>query len=169
MNPGPSHRGGRAAWRARLLALAHVLLAVWAVGIGVAAYQLGSWREEMSRTLLQLNADAQFRARAHSRDAVDPEWYRRKAFALLAATQRLQRNGTWTIFVPGSWHAFDPLQQDVQARIEREFDDIVVETVRRELYARAAQLMTDRTAMAAKRFADVTGDKTRKNGHGGVK
>lgn len=140
MNAGPSPAGRRAAWHARLLAVAHVLLAVWAVGIGVAAYQLGNWREEMSRTLLQLNADAQFRARAHSRDAVDPEWYRRKAFALLSATQRLQRNATWTIFVPGSWHAFDPLQQDVQARIEREFDDIVVETVRRELYARAAQL-----------------------------
>jgi type VI secretion system protein ImpL len=135
----PSGRG----WgglQAVLLALAWTLLAVWAVGIAVAGWQLGSWREELTRTLLQLHADAQFRARAHSRDAVDPEWYRRKALALLSATDRLRRNAVWTTFVPGSWHRFDPLQAQVQARVEHEFDEIVVETVRRELYARASRL-----------------------------
>lgn len=136
--PAPLRRG--APWSARLLMLGYLLLAAWAVGLGVTAYQLGTWREELSHTLLQLNADAQFRARAHSREAVDPEWYRRKALALLSATERVQRNGTWTAFVPGSWRVFDDLQQQVQARIEREFSDIVVETLRRELYAHASRL-----------------------------
>ena len=139
MNDAPA--GGRGSGlQTVLLALAWTLLAVWAVGISVAGWQLGSWREELTRTLLQLNADAQFRARAHSRDAVDPEWYRRKALALLSATDRLRRNAAWTTFVPGSWHRFDPLQAQVQARVEHEFDEIVVETVRRELYARASRL-----------------------------
>jgi type VI secretion system protein ImpL len=122
------------------LALAWLLLALWAAGIVVAAWQLDSWRQELTRTLLQLNADARFRARAPSREAVDPEWYRRKAIALLSASERLQDGGAWTAFLPGSWHAFDDLEEQVQARLTREFSDIVVETLRRELYARASRL-----------------------------
>ncbi|HET8743972.1 MAG TPA: hypothetical protein VFM98_00085 [Ramlibacter sp.] len=125
---------------AAALTLGWLLLALWAAGLVVAAFQLGSWREELSRTLLQLNADAQFRARVQNRDGVDPEWYRRKALALLSATQRLQRDASWTLFIPGSWHPFDNLEEQVQARLEREFADIVVETMRRELYARAGKL-----------------------------
>lgn len=127
-------------WSAGALTIGWLLLGLWAVGVALAAIQLGSWREELSRTLLQLNADAQFRARVHTRDAVDPEWYRRKALALLSATQRLQHDMTWTLFVPGSWHAFDNLEEQVQDRLEREFADIVVETMRRELFARASKL-----------------------------
>ena len=131
---------GALALRHPLLLLAWVLLAIWAAGIVLAAVQLGSWRQELTRTLTQLNADAYFRAKVQHRDAVDPEWYRRKALALISATERLQRDATWTLFLPGSWHAFDDLEEQVQARIAREFADIVVETVRRELHARAAQL-----------------------------
>lgn len=120
--------------------VAYAVLAVWAVGIVVAGYQLGTWRQELTRTLMQLNADAQFRARAQHREAVDPEWYRRKALSLLSASARLQRDRTWTLFIPGSWQAFDSLEEQIQARVEREFSDIVVETVRRELYSRASRL-----------------------------
>jgi type VI secretion system protein ImpL len=127
-------------WSAGLLTVAWLLLAAWAVGIAVAAIQLDVWRQELTRTLLQLNADAQFRARASSRDAVDPEWYRRKALALLSATQRIQHDTTWTLFVPGSWRTFDRLEEQVQERLVAEFADIVVETMRRELYARASRL-----------------------------
>ncbi|MDB5957076.1 hypothetical protein [Ramlibacter sp.] len=123
-----------------LLRLIYVGLGAWAVGIALAGYQLDSWRQELSRTLLQLNADAQFRARVHNRDAVDPEWYRRKALSLLAATERLQHDALWTAFIPGSWHSVDNIEEQVQARLEREFSDIVVETMRRELYAKAAKL-----------------------------
>jgi type VI secretion system protein ImpL len=122
------------------LALAWLLLALWAAGIAVAAWQLDNWRQELTRTLLQLNADARFRARVPNREAVDPEWYRRKAIALLSASERLQHGASWIAFLPGSWHAFDNLEEQVQARLEREFSDIVVETLRRELYARASRL-----------------------------
>ncbi|HVE52350.1 MAG TPA: hypothetical protein VNB23_03075 [Ramlibacter sp.] len=122
------------------LALAWLLLAVWGAGILLAAAQLGTWRQELARTLTQMNADAYFRARVQNREAVDPEWYRRKATALISATERLQHDTLWTLFLPGSWTAFDRLEEQVQARLEREFSDIVVETVRRELHARAAKL-----------------------------
>ena len=128
---------------ARATALAHRLAVLLASGPSaslVAACNSGSWRQELTRTLLQLNADAQFRARVQSREAVDPEWYRRKALALLSATERLQQRRRWTLFVPGSWRPFDDLEEQVQARLAREFGDIVVETMRRELYARASQL-----------------------------
>lgn len=122
------------------LAMVWLLLAVWAAGILLAAVQLGTWRQELTRTLTQLNADAYFRARVQNRESVDPEWYRRKATALISATERLQRDTLWTLFLPGSWAAFDRLEEQVQARLAREFGDIVVETVRRELYARASTL-----------------------------
>ncbi|MDE2606882.1 MAG: hypothetical protein KGL68_13265 [Burkholderiales bacterium] len=122
------------------LVLAWLLLGAWALGVLVAAVQLDGWRRDLSRTLLQLNADAAFRSRAPNRAAVDPEWYRRKALALLAATERLQHDAAWTALLPGSWRPFDDLEARVQARLAREFSDIVVETLRRELLARASRL-----------------------------
>ncbi len=117
-----------------------LLLLAWAIGLVTAAVQLSDWRQEVSRTLMQLNADAQFRARIKQREAVDPEWYRRKALSLLSATERLRRDTTWTLFMPGSWQVFDDVEERARARIAREFGEIVVETVRRELHARASRL-----------------------------
>ncbi|TFZ03841.1 hypothetical protein [Ramlibacter humi] len=131
-------RRWRAAFAPHSIVLA--LLAAWFVGLVFAAVQLERWQADLSRTLLQLNADAQFRARVTQRDQVDPQWYRRKAGALLAALDKVRREAWWTVFIPGSWRPFDDLEERVAARMEREFGDIVVETVRRELFLRTAQL-----------------------------
>ncbi|MGV3572032.1 MAG: hypothetical protein ACO1PB_15660 [Ramlibacter sp.] len=120
--------------------LARLLLAAWAIGIVVAGIQLDDWRRELTRTLVQLNADARFRAGLRPGDTVDPEWHRRKALSLLSATERIARDTTWTLFVPGSWRVFDDLEEQVQARIEREFGTTVVETIRRQLVLRAGDL-----------------------------
>lgn len=121
--------------------VAGAALAAWAAGLVVAAIQLDVWRSELTRTLVQLNADAQFRHKlAGGRASVDPEWYRRKALALLAANDRLHGHATWSFFVPGSWRVFDDLEERLAARIEQEFGEIVVETVRHELLARARAL-----------------------------
>ncbi|RYF13920.1 MAG: hypothetical protein EOO30_19915 [Comamonadaceae bacterium] len=127
-------------WREACVTAAWFVLGAWALGLVFAAWQLGNWRQELSRTLIQFNADAHFRARVQSRDAVDPEWYRRKALALLSATERMQRDALWTVFVPGSWTGLDDLEEQVQARLAREFNEIVVETMRRQLHARADRL-----------------------------
>jgi type VI secretion system protein ImpL len=145
--PGPERSGGflRRHW----YDAARGVLVLWALGLAVAAWQLGGWRQELTRTLVQLNADAQFRARVPRRDAVDPEWYRRKALSLLAATERMRRDTAWSLFVPGSWHFFDDLEERLQERVAGEFGDIVVETIRRELYARASRLTGAPQALAS--------------------
>lgn len=138
--PGWLRPAGVSRLHAAALLAAYALLAGWGIGLVVAAVQLGDWRQELTRTLMQLNADTVFRARAHNRESVDPEWYRRKAMALLSATERVQKDAAWTLFVPGSWTAFDDLEEQLEARLYREFSEIVVETMRRELYARASRL-----------------------------
>ena len=116
MSAARTPRAGAGAFvRRHLYDLARLLLAAWALGLVIVAVQLGTRRQEMTRTLMQLQDDAQFRARAQHREAVDPEWYRRKALTLLAATESLQRNAAWTVFVPGSWHRFDDLDRAVGA------------------------------------------------------
>ena len=117
------------------------LLTAWAIGLGVAWMQLHAWQTRLSATLVELRTDAQFRARAAMhRSGADPEYCRRKALSLLSAAETLRDDALWTTFIPGSWRAFDDLEERVAARIEQEFGLIVVETVRRELLARAAQL-----------------------------
>jgi type VI secretion system protein ImpL len=123
---------------ARQVAIA--LLAAWFVGLVGAAVQLERWQAQLTRTLLQLSADEQFRARVAHRDQVDPQWYRRKALGLLAALEKVRRDTWWTLSIPGSWHRFDDLEERLAARMEREFGDIVLETLRRELFARASRL-----------------------------
>ncbi len=106
----------------------------------MATVQLERWQGELSRTLLQLSADAQFRARIADRNQIDPQWYRRKALALISAMEKIRQDLWWTVFIPGSWYLFDDLEERLAQRMEREFSDIVLETIRRELFARAARL-----------------------------
>jgi type VI secretion system protein ImpL len=132
-------------WRdwSRLLLrpFAALFFGTWLAGLLFAAVQLAAWNDELVRTLLQIRADSVFRMRmAEGREPIPREWYRTKALALLAASEKMQDDTTWALFVPGSWAAFDNLRQRVELRIERAFSDIAVETIRRELYFRASQL-----------------------------
>ena len=121
--------------------LAALVLAVWAGGLAVAAVQLSSWNDELVRTLLQIRADTVFRTRmAQSNETIPREWYRTKALSLLAASEKLQDDGRWMLFLPGSWRPFDDLRDRLALRIEREFSEIAVDTMRRELYFRASEL-----------------------------
>ena len=136
-----SEPGRRRWWQVALRALAAVVLGAWMAGLVMAAVQLDAWSSELTHTLLRLRADAVFRMRmAEGREPIPREWYRSKALALLAASEKLRDDTTWTLLVPGSWQPFDDLRQRVAARIERAFSDIAVETVRRELYFRASEL-----------------------------
>ncbi|NUO73151.1 MAG: hypothetical protein HOQ10_10590, partial [Frateuria sp.] len=89
---------------ARQVAIA--LLAVWFFGLVGATVQLERWQAQLSRTLLQLAADKEFRARVSQRDEIDPQWYRRKALVLLAALEKVRRDTWWTLSIPGSWNRF---------------------------------------------------------------
>lgn len=136
-----SERAPRGAWRPSLRTAATVVLGAWTAGLVVAAVQLDAWNDELARTLLQIRADTVFRTRmAEAREPIPREWYRSKALALLAASDKLQDDTTWALFVPGAWRRFDDLRPRAAARIERAFSEIAVETVRRELYFRASRL-----------------------------
>jgi type VI secretion system protein ImpL len=132
----------RPGWmRLILRRIAALVLCAWLAGLVFAAVQLNAWGNELVRTLLQIRADSVFRFRmAEGREPIPREWYRSRTLALLAASEKLQDDTGWTLFVPGSWRPLDDLRPRVAARIERAFSDIAVETVRRELYFRASQV-----------------------------
>lgn len=134
-----AHRRG--SWRTTLHTIAAVVLGGWIAGLVVAAIQLDAWNDELARTLLQIRADAVFRTRmVEAGQPIPREWYRSKALALLAASEKLRDDTTWALFVPGAWQRFDDLRPRVAARIERAFSETAVETVRRELYFQASRL-----------------------------
>ncbi|WP_395320898.1 type VI secretion system protein [Variovorax sp. UC74_104] len=126
----------------RALRWAAVLfLGGWGIGLLVATWQLNRHNATLVSALSQLQHDAQYRMRALQRgETIPTAWYRNKALSLLAMNERLRTDGTYSFFMPGSWQPFDDLNERVIERIEREFGDIAVSTLRRELMARVSQL-----------------------------
>jgi type VI secretion system protein ImpL len=117
------------------------VLGTWTLGMAIATWQLNIRYGDLSRALAQIQADADHRARAAERGEIIPsDWYRRKALALLAAIEKLSIDTAWTVFLPGSWSVFDDLEERAAERIEREFGEIAINTLRRELYARASEI-----------------------------
>ncbi len=117
------------------------VLGTWSVGLVVATVQIESRHSELARALQQIQTDADFRARASERGEIIPsDWYRRKALSLLATIEKLSIDTPWTVFMPGSWRIFDDLEERAAERIEREFGDIAINTLRRELYTRASEM-----------------------------
>lgn len=118
-----------------------IFLCGWGLGLAVASWQLHQHNNALVAALSQLQHDAQYRMRALQRgETVPSAWYRNKALSLLAMNERLRTDGTQSFFMPGSWQFFDDLNERVIERIEREFGDIAVGTLRRELLSRVSQL-----------------------------
>jgi type VI secretion system protein ImpL len=118
-----------------------LLLGGWGVGLTVATVQLSKRNPELAKALTQIETDAGYRARASERgEPISSDWYRAKTLSLLAAIEKLGTDKAWTFFMPGSWNVFDNLDERVAERIEREFGEIAINTLRRELYARAADM-----------------------------
>ena len=117
------------------------VLGGWSLGLVVTTWQLSQHRTALVAALTQMQQDTQYRMRAQQRgEPVPAAWYRAKALALLAMNERLRTDGTHSFFMPGSWRPFDDLNERVIERIDREFGDIAVTTLRRELLGRVSQL-----------------------------
>lgn len=126
-------------WWARLLAGS--VLAAWALGLAIATAQLHAWQLALTPVLVQMRADALVRESAgRAGETVQPEWYRRRALALLAAVEHLHDDQWWTLVMPGSWEAFDDLEERATQRVGQAFGLVVVETIRHELEARSTRL-----------------------------
>ena len=120
---------------------AFAVLGGWGVGLLVATVQLNHRNPELVKALVQIEQDANLRARTSERgEVLPPEWYRTKTLALLSEIEKLGSRKAWTFFMPGSWSAVDDLDARVTERIEREFGEIAINTLRRELYTRASEL-----------------------------
>ena len=118
-----------------------LFLGGWGVGLAVATWQLHQHNNALVAALTQLQDDAQYRTRtAQNGGSVPAAWYRNKALSLLAMNERLRTDGTHSFFMPGSWKLFDDLNERVIERIEREFGDIAVSTLQREMLNRVSQL-----------------------------
>ena len=128
-------------WGRALRWIAALALGGWMAALAVAAVKLDAWNDDLVRTLMQIRADATLRERMRQQgEPIPREWYRSKALALLAATERLQEDTLWTLAIPGSWRPFDNLKERVGLRLERAFSEIAVETMRREIHFRAGEL-----------------------------
>ncbi|MFL9902082.1 type VI secretion system protein [Paraburkholderia fungorum] len=121
------------------------LLGTWGIGIVVATVQLSYRNGELVTALDSLHRDAQERAAAAQQAQDLPaDWYRRKALALIALNQHLKTDSAWTVFMPGSWSPVDDLNALVKERFEREFGEIAVTALEREMFARVSQLTGER-------------------------
>jgi type VI secretion system protein ImpL len=117
------------------------LLGVWGGGLIIATVELGRHNAPLVAALEDTRRDARERAVALQQGQELPaEWYRRRALALLTLDQGLQVDSGWTVFMPGSWSRIDDLTPRVRARFAREFGEIAVTAIQRELAARASQL-----------------------------
>jgi type VI secretion system protein ImpL len=117
------------------------LLGGWGLGLVVATVQLSHRNGELVAALGSLHRNAQDRAMAAQQGQDLPaDWYRRNALSLIALNQHLKTDSGWTVFMPGSWSAFDDLNVRVKERFEREFGEIAVAALTREMFARVSQL-----------------------------
>ncbi len=117
------------------------VLGVWGGGLIIATVELGRHNAPLVAALEDTRRDARERAVALQQgQELPPEWYRRRALALLTLDQGLQVDSGWTIFMPGSWSRIDDLNPRVRARFAREFGEIAVTAIQRELAVRASQL-----------------------------
>ncbi|MDR5815338.1 MULTISPECIES: type VI secretion protein IcmF/TssM N-terminal domain-containing protein [unclassified Caballeronia] len=117
------------------------LLGGWGIGLVVATAQLSHRNGELVAALGSLHRDAAERAAAAQQGQDMPaDWYRRKALGLIALNQNIKTGTGWTVFMPGSWAFIDDLNARVKERFEREFGEIAVAALERQMVARVSTL-----------------------------
>ncbi len=117
------------------------LAVAWALSLLVASYQLQDWQGRLVRVLVQLQVSDLVSERALTAgQGVRIDWYRDRALALLESMGELHEPSLWTLVMPGSWRVFDDLEARATQRIGHAFNEIVIETIRREIEKRAALL-----------------------------
>ncbi|WP_206956190.1 type VI secretion system protein [Trinickia acidisoli] len=112
-----------------------VLLGGWTIGLAGATLALSHRNPRLVAALNELHADAQERdAAVRGGESLPSNWYRSKTLALIGMND--QHIGTlWTVFMPGSWSVVDDLNERVRARFEREFGEIALTALEREMLA----------------------------------
>ena len=127
-------------------------LTVWLLGLIITSYQFQQIFPRIAEGIEGLNRDALYRQVTRPMDNEDTtEWQTRTATSLIVGLENIQAHrlvkfkvGSDDVvlnpFIPGSWPYWDPLLTDLRLRIEREFDEVVVRTVRRVLVEKGENL-----------------------------
>lgn len=135
-----------------LRAVAIGFVGLWAIGLTYASFQIGRVFPTLAEGIEGLNRDAEHRAASVSDDsAFGLDWRKKTAVSLVLGLEQLQMNrvsevgidrgiSLVNLFLPGSWPVFDPLLSQLQVRLEEEFKQVALETIRRSLYRKTAQL-----------------------------
>ena len=116
------------------------LLGGWTIGLTGATLALSHRNPRLVAALNELHDDSQERdAAMRGGEALPSDWYRRKTLSLIGMND--QHIGTfWTVFMPGSWSAFDDLDARVRARFEHEFGEIALTALEREILQRVSRM-----------------------------
>lgn len=118
-----------------------VVLGGWSIGLVVATLQLSNRSSQLSATLQQIEADARYRTqKMRNGESIPSDWYKARTLTLLSVIEELGTQKMFSVFMPGSWPVWENLDTRVVERVEREFGEIAIGTLRRELYARASEL-----------------------------
>lgn len=124
----------------------------FAIGIVLSTLQLQRVMPVLAEGLEGLKRDTEYRARATNQgERLDFEWYRKTALQLMVGLSDLQSrriSGKAKLsdptfinpFMPGSWPAFDDLQERAVQRIQQNFADLAVHTLQQAVYRRTAEL-----------------------------
>lgn len=116
------------------------MLGGWTIGLTGATLALSHRNPRLVAALNELHIDSQERdAAMRGGEALPSDWYRRKTLSLIGMND--QHIGTlWTVFMPGSWSAFDDLDERVRARFEHEFGEIALTALEREVLQRVSRM-----------------------------
>ncbi|TAM54345.1 MAG: type VI secretion protein IcmF [Paraburkholderia sp.] len=116
------------------------MLGGWTIGLTGATLVLSHRNPRLVAALNELHIDSQERdAAARGGEALPSDWYRKKTLSLIGMND--QHIGTlWTVFMPGSWSAFDDLDERVRARFEHEFGEIALTALEREMLLRVSRM-----------------------------
>lgn len=116
------------------------MLGGWTIGLTGATLVLSHRNPRLVAALNELHLDSQERdAAARGGEALPSDWYRKKTLSLIGMND--QHIGTlWTVFMPGSWSAFDDLDERVRARFEHEFGEIALTALEREMLLRVSRM-----------------------------
>jgi len=135
-----------------LRAVAIGFIGLWAIGLTYASFQIGRVFPTLAEGIEGLNRDAEHRAASQTDDATfGLDWRKKTAVSLVLGLEQLQMNRVSEVgadrsgirinlFLPGSLPIFDPLLSQLQLRLEEEFKQVALETIRRSIYRKAAEL-----------------------------
>jgi type VI secretion system protein ImpL len=118
---------------------AATVVGVWAVGLAYSCWRLDNTAAAVQAALQQLDRDSRAALQERAED-VDLDRSRDRALKTLETMERVDAGQLWSVFMPGSWSAFDDLQGKLGKRMEASFSHNSIEPLRLSFYSRVSRL-----------------------------